>query len=56
MMCILRPDANALPQWSLFDENSLVRHYSGELSRQSVLEAIWEDFGEDIAVSIGYGE
>ena len=56
MMVILKPDANDLPQWSLFDENCLVRHYSGELSRQSVLEAIWQDFGEDIAVSIGYGE
>ena len=56
MMCILRPDQNDIPQWSLFDENCLVRHYSGELSRQSVLEAIWKDFGEDIAVSIGYGE
>jgi len=56
MLAILKPDANDLPQWSLFDENCLVRHYNGELSRQSLLDAIWEDFGEDIAVSIAYGE
>ena len=56
MMCILRPDANDIPQWSLFDENYLVRHYDGELSRQSVLEAIWEDFGENLPITIGYSE
>ena len=56
MMCILKPDENDLPRWSLFDENCFVRHYDGKLTRQKVLEAIWEDFGEDIAVSIGYGE
>jgi hypothetical protein len=56
MMCILKPDANDIPQWSLFDENCLVRHYSGELSRQSVLDAIWDDFGENLAITIGYSE
>jgi hypothetical protein len=56
MMAILRPDANDLPQWNLYDENCLVRHYSVELSHQSLLEAIWTDFGDDIAVSIAYGK
>lgn len=56
MMCILRPDANDLPQWSLFDENCLVRHYSGELSSQNVIQAIWEDFGENLAITIGYSD
>ena len=56
MMCILKPDANDLPQWSLFDENCLVRHYNGELSRQSVIQAILDDFGENLAITIAYGE
>ena len=56
MLAILKNNANDTPEWSVFDENCLVRHYNGELSRQSLLDAIWEDFGEDIAVSIAYGE
>ena len=56
MMCILRPNQNDIPEWELYDEQWLLTRYSGELSRQSVLEQIWADFGEDIAVSIGYGE
>jgi len=56
MLCILRPDANDIPQWSLFDENYLVRHYDGQLSPQSLVEQIWEDFGERVAITIGYGE
>jgi hypothetical protein len=56
MMVILKPDANGLPQWSLFDENCLVRHYSGELSSQNVIEAIWGDFEENLAITIGYSE
>jgi hypothetical protein len=56
MMLIRKPDANGLPQWSLFDENCLVRHYSGQLSRQNVIQAIWDDFGENLAITIGYSE
>lgn len=56
MMLILKPDNNGLPQWSLYDQTCLVRHYSGELSRQSVTEAIWDDFGDDLAITIGYSE
>jgi len=56
MLCILRPDQNDIPQWSLFDENYLVRHYDGELSPQSVIQAIYRDFGENLAITIGYGE
>ena len=56
MLAILKNNVDDTPEWSVFDENYLVRHYSGELSRQSLLDAIWADFGEDIAVSIAYGE
>ena len=56
MMLIRKQDSNGLLRWSLFDENCLVRHYSGELSRQSVLDAIWGDFGENLAITIGYSE
>jgi|TARA_R110001606_G_scaffold388951_1_gene554629 hypothetical protein len=56
MMCILKPDANDIPQWSLFDENYLVRHYDGELSPQSVIQAIYRDFGENLAITIGYSD
>ena len=56
MMLIRKQDASGLMRWSLFDENCLVRHYSGQLSRQSVIEAIWGDFGDGLAITIGHSE
>ena len=56
MLAILKNNANDTPEWSVFDENCLVRHYSGELSRQSVIQAIYRDFGENLAITISYGE
>ena len=56
MMAVLKPDVDDIPQWSVFDENCLVRHYSGKLSSKEVTEAIWKDYGDDIAIAIAYSE
>ena len=56
MMCILRPDQNDIPEWVLFDEQWLLTRYDGELSPQSVIQAIYRDFGENLAITIGYSD
>ena len=56
MMAVLKPNRDDVPEWSVFDEIYLVRRYNGELSSKEVTEAIWEDFGDDIAVAIAYSE
>lgn len=51
MIAELKLDADGLPVWAVFDENTLVRYYDGELSAKEVTKAIWDDFGDDLAVS-----
>ena len=56
MMAVLKPNRDDVPEWSVFDKIYLVRRYNGELSSKEVTEAIWKDYGDDIAIAIAYSE
>lgn len=56
MMAVLKLNADDIPEWSVYDEIYLVRRYNGELSPKELTEAIWEDFGDGIAVATAYAK
>ena len=56
MMAVLKPNRDDAPEWSVFDEIYLVRRYNGDLTPKEVTEALWKDYGDDIAIAIAYSE